>query len=293
VFVGYDNTASICYDTVVANCVFKNTLGDGVHVMNAANTVIVGNVFDGTGDDCIGIIADVTATPPSRVLVYANQIYNAGGGTAAVSGTGIRVEEATDVQIVGNSIYTTYEGGIFVSRASSTTVYNTRLLISGNKLYNTTQHAGMRGSITLQFCSQASVKGNQVIDPAYGEGIDFLDCDDLDITDNTVRGSPSRGIASDDTTTTNVAATWDRINICRNVIEYAVANGGIYVMPASGKTVTNLMVNGNDVSLLGDAGAAVYWNRVTGGRVCNNTNPHSYAYTAGGTVSSVTAANNN
>ena len=114
----------------------------------------------------------------------------------------------------------------------------------------------------------------------------------LVIADNFIRNCPSRGIITDDVTTANVQTNWGEIIICNNHLDYIQANEPIYIVPATGKNIDNLIISGNTGFTLAHANF-IYYVRITTGRVVNNTNVQSKAYTAGASVSGVTAANNN
>ncbi len=280
-----NDSSSYNLGTRVENNTIVAPLGDGVHIGAAQDFVVAGNTIRDTGDDGIGIIADDASFIPSRGVVSGNAIYNGGSD-------GIRSTEADDMLIEGNSIHTVVQAGIEVNRYLSTTAYNDRVYVKGNKLYNCVTTGGPRGAIWMNFCNECSVTENEIYDVANGAGICFLDFNDLTIRGNTVRGSPVRAIASDDSTTSNVAATWSGLVIDANVLQYVVANEAIYVVPASGKAVTNLLVTSNVGNQL-PSGNWIYYDRVTTGKVGNNTSRDGKAVAAGGTVSGVTAFNNN
>jgi hypothetical protein len=281
-----------CNNVIFANNMVESPLGDGVHVGSATNVLISGNIFISTGDDGIAVVSDYTTNPPNRVTVVGNYVYNAGGVASSVSGTGIRVAEAVDVKVSDNQIYTTWEMGIDVGRFTSTTAFNTRVSITGNKVYNATTHLGPRGAVTMAYCDQCDVINNQIVDPVYGSAISILDCSDMTIKGNFMRGIPFRGIAFDDSTTTNVRTNWSQIFITGNDFDWVKTYEAIYAVPASGKTVTNLVITGNNGSLVG-SGNWIYWDRTITGRVWNNTNIDGATAGGGGSTSGVTAGNNN
>lgn len=260
-------------------------LGDGIHFGEAKNFVCVGNNISGTGDDGIGIIADTAGLNPERGVVVGNHIYNTGSA-------GIRINEVNDLLVEGNTIETTPGSGIEVNRYTSTTFYNARVHIKGNKLVGTQTTLGPRGAIIMDFCNESSVTENEVYDPANGSGISFLDFNDLVIRGNTIRGSPTRAIASDDTTTLNVAVNWYGLIVDANVIQWNQANEAIYAVPAGGITINNVLITSNVANQL-PAGNWIFYNRVTTGKVGNNTSRDGLAVAAGGTVAGVTAFNNN
>lgn len=260
-------------------------LGDGIHFGEAKNFVCVGNNISGTGDDGIGIVADTAGLNPERGVVVGNNIFNS-------ASAGIRIDEANDMLVANNSIQTTVGAGIEVNRYLSTTFYSGRIHIKSNKLVNTQTTLGPRGAIIIDFVTESSVTENEIYDPANGAGISFLDFNDLTIRGNTVRGSPSRAISSDDTTTANVAASWFGLMIDANVIQWNQANEAIYIVPASGKTIFNVIVTSNIGNQLPVANW-IYYDRVTTGKVGNNTSRDGRAIAAGGTVTGVTTFNNN
>lgn len=280
-------------NVVVANNIIEGTLGDGIHIGNVTDCVVTGNTITSTGDDGIGIIADNSSYVPTRITVTGNNIYNAGGAATGVSGCGIRCEEVIDVILNGNLINLSYEAGIDVSRYLSTTAFNYRVTISNNKVIGACHGgAGPLGAIWLNFGQGITVSNNMVDDNYSGNGIAFLDCNDLVIQGNQLRNIPSRGIGSDDSTTTNVAANCYRVSILNNVIEYSLANQAIYCVAPVGKTINNMVIAGNVAGAV-PAGDYIYYNRVTTGRVYNNLQQAANTIGAGGTVSGVSAGNNN
>lgn len=281
-----------CNNVIFANNLVDSPLGDGVHVGSATNVLIIGNVFVNTGDDGIAAIADYAANPPNRVTIIGNYVYNTGGVASSVSGCGIRISEAVDVKVSDNQIYKTWENAITVERYTSTTAFNTRVTINGNKIYNSTTHLGPRGAILLAFCDQCDVINNQIIDPVYGSAVSILDCSDITIKGNFMRGIPFRGIAFDDSTTTNVRATWNQITITGNDFDWVKTYEAIYAVPASGKQLVNLVITGNNGALVG-SGNWIYWDRTSVGRIWNNTNTDGATVGGGGSVTGVTSGNNN
>lgn len=266
-------------------------LGDGIHVGNATEVLVENNIIRSTGDDGIGIVADSTTYVPTRVKVLGNIITSAGGLGTSVSGCGIRVAEANDCTIQENDIAYPYEAGIRLTRYLSTSNYNTRCTVTGNKILNGGGHSGSN-SIDLGFVNYCLVQNNYLSDGLNGVGIMLLDCQDLTIEGNKIRGMPTGGFRTDSVTTANVASTWQGLVIKNNEFESIAANEVIYAVPASGKTITNLFIDGN-VSSPATSGIFIYYDRITTGRVVNNTRLNSDTISGGGSVSGVTLANNN
>lgn len=277
--------AAYTSNVIVSNNIIISPLGDGIHFGNVIGFVCSGNEITSSGDDSIAAVADSVSFPPLQGVIVGNNINNS-------ARDGIRLAEVNDVTVASNNIFTTVLAGIEVTRYLSTTAYSNRVFIKGNKLYNTQTTLGPRGSIWVNWLNESSVTENEVYDPANGSGIVFLDFNDLTIRGNTVRGSPSRAISSDDSTTANVAATWNALVIDANVIQWNQANESIYVKPATGKTITNILVTSNVGNQL-PGGDWIFYDRVTTGKVGNNTSRDGRTVGAGGTVAGVTAFNNN
>lgn len=272
-------------NVVVANNIIVSPLGDGIHFGNILNFSCTGNLITSSGDDSIAAVADDPAHTPQFGTITGNTIKNAGSD-------GIRIEEANDILIASNIITTSVLAGIEVNRYTSTTAYNARIHIDGNRLYNTQTSVGPRGSIWVNFLNESTVTNNYIYDQANGSGIVMLDFNDLAIIGNTIRGSPSRAIATDDSTTTNVATNWYSLTIHGNDVQYNMANESIYIVPASGITMNNIVVDCNSGNQL-PGGNWIFYNRVTTGKVGNNTSRDGLAVAAGGSVAGVTAFNNN
>ncbi len=267
----------------VANNIINGTRGDGIHIGEALDVAITGNVISNTGDDAIGIVSDA-ALPPQRVVVSGNQIYNS-------ASRGIAVLEARDVLVVGNSIYQTEGAGIEVGRNVSTSFLNARIAVMNNQLYDCVRTPGPRGAMWISWVNQGSCSGNQVIDPANGYGLALLDISEFVVNGNYFRGSKTRGIGFLEGTT-NVRTTWDQVYIQNNVIQYVLANEGMYLAAPSTVTVNGLVVSGNTSSSIVD-GTWILYDRISKGRIFNNLNLDGASITAGGTVSGVTTGNNN
>lgn len=277
-------------NVLVANNVINGSLGDGIHFGAVYNGQAIGNVISNTGDDALAAIADDVTRPPARISFIGNIASQVGNGGSHACG--VRINEGTDILIEANNFYVTQQSAIEVNRYLSTTAYNARVSIVGNKCFNANNAGlGPRGAIWVNFCQQANIVDNQVIDTVNGAAIALLDVSDTVVHGNFIRKAPFRGIIFDDGTTTNVATSWTQISITDNDFDWVQANEAIYMVPPSTVTVTNLMVTGNTAHIVG--GNWIYYDRITTGRVWNNTNTSGATVAAGGTVSGVTAGNNN
>jgi len=283
-------------DVGVHNCRFEASLGDGLHIGAAINVNATGNQFNGTGDDAIGIVADDLAHAPNRISIGSSTIFsvNTGGG----HGCGIRiVDGVTDVSISHVSIYQCEEAGVFVGRAASTSAYNTRVVLDDVKMIYSNNVVGMLAGINLAFANDCLVQDCRVEGPIHGGGIAFLDCNNLTLQHNYIKAPQTRGIATDDTTTTNVATNWDTVVIKGNIVDLAGQGGGAlesyYVVPPSGKTVSNLVVSENTGTNEPSANY-IFTNRLaTAAKIVNNTSLTGQAIANGGNGLAPTTANNN
>jgi len=263
---------------------FDAPLGDGIHLGAVKDGLVYGNLLVNTGDDSIALVADDTAYPPLRCTVIGNHIYNAGA-------RGITVLEAQDFLVADNHVYTSVLAGIEVNRFNSTSAYNTRGKVSGNKVYNSATTLGPIGAIGLYWVSQVECSDNYVDTPATGSGIAYLDVLNVTIKGNTIKGAPAYGIRNTNFGIAHVATTQGPLCIKDNVILSCTTNDGIQVTIDSGVTLYNLMVDGNEGYSIG-SGTFITYDRINTGRIVNNTSFGS-AITAGGTITAVTTANNN
>lgn len=280
-------------NVLIEGNIIENTYGDGIHIgNNGTQQIVANNQISNTGDDAIGVVSDTAGNPPTRIVIVGNNIYGAGFGPSGSSGCGIRIEECNDVLAVGNQIMNCKQSGIGVGRFTSTTAYNSRIQLKGNKLVACPTLSGPRGSIIMNFCLESSVAENEIYDTPNGAAISYLDFNDLTIRGNTIRGSAFRAIASDDSTTTNVATSWTSLIIDANVIGWNMAGETIYAVPASGITIGNVLITSNVGNQL-PAGNWIYYARASVGKIGNNTSRDGLSIGNGGSVSGITLFNNN
>lgn len=272
------------YNCKVSNCLAYTTLGDGFHFGSVVDSTIENCTAISTGDDGLGIVADTLANAPNRIEVVGFTSYQAGnpaeGGT---HGCGIRIADgAVDIHIVGGSSYGSAEAGLYLGRAASTTVYNTRVVVDGFKVVAPIQVAGMLGGINCTFTNQAEFHGCRVEAPVTGCGFSFLDCNNLVVTGCTVKDAALRSFAVDDGTTTNVATNWSNWTISGNVSLGTPTNEIYYFTPASGKTLTNLLITGNTETGC-SATNYIFTNRLAGTcKIITNTSLGGKAIANGG-----------
>lgn len=280
---GYNDGTSVISNTI------NSPLGDGIHFGSASNFVCSNNTIFSSGDDGIGVIADVLAQPPYMGLVSNNLIQSPGSLASSVSGCGIRLADgANDIIVSNNTIQYSREASINLCRFASTTAYCNRISIIGNKTYKSTTIAGPRGALWIQYVNESSVTNNEIYDTSNGSDITYLDFNDLTIRGNTCRGTPFRSISSDDSTTANVRTNWYGLMIVDNIVQWNQANESIYVVPAVGIQINNIVIQGNVGNQL-PTGDWIFCGRVATGKITNNTSRDGRSVTTGG----LTAVNNN
>jgi len=268
----------------VTGCIVLNTLGDGIHVGQSTDVLIEDNDVGNAGDDSIAVVADNTTYYPQRVSVLGNRVYN-----GAVRG--IVVLEAFDCLIEGNDVFTTVNSGIEVNRFNSTTAYNTRVKVIGNKVQNSNTTLGPIGAINAYFCQDCTVDGNEVYNPSTGAGIAYLDIQNTSISRNKTFNCPTYGIRGYTFGAAHTASNWSGNFFCNNQIAGTTGNDGMWLVADTGKTLVNTVVDGNVAQSPG-SGVFITYQQMTTAKITNNT-AISGSYASGGTNSGVTLVNNN
>jgi hypothetical protein len=269
----------------VVNCISDHTLGDGFHFGAVTDSSLVNCQAYYTGDDAIGIGDDgAIGFPATRIEVVGFQSIQAGNHAAGgTHGSGIRIfDGAVDIHVVGGAIYQSCEAGIQTTRATSTTAYNTRIKLDGVKVYQCLQNAGMYANISIAFANQVSITNCWSEAPVSQGCYAFLDCNNLVVTGNVAKDAVVRAFVTDDGTTTNVAATWSNWTFSGNVCLGTPSNESYYFVPATGKTITNLLVTGNTETGQSTANY-IFTNRLAGiCKIVTNTSLGSKAIANGG-----------
>lgn len=274
------------------NNTFKDTCGDGVHVMNVDGFVIANNTFWQCGDDAIAALAQSTTIQPANGVIANNYIY---GRTAAFSGVnthgfrGIVVMIGKNISITGNNIYNTYAAGIEASDEYNSSLFNEEIKVSDNLLYGCNVNGGPLGTIQMYFCKRSSVTNNQIINPVNASGIAFCGNSTVTFSGNTVSQSLNqfcRGIVTNSTTpysSRTILASNDVVISNNNFdLSQASNNEGIYLPFVTGIRCNNLAVIGNYGRSTALAYITADW--IITGKFVNNT-------TIGGTVAPSTGVN--
>lgn len=276
----------------VENCLSDHTQGDGFHFGPVTDCGLYNCQSYYSNDDGVGLGDDGgIGFPPQRIEIVGFQSYHANSGS---NGAGIRIfDGASDIHIIGGSIYQSCEAGLTCGRFFSTTAYNTRIKVDGLKVYDCNQNTGMYGQINFQFCNKLSVTNCWSQAPVSGACYAFLDCNDISIIGNTAKDGFLRGFVTDDSTTTNVAATWSNWVIANNVCLGNPSNESYYFVPQATKTITNLLLDNNKEIGQGSANY-IATNFLAGTcKIVNNTSLGGKAIVNGGSGVAPTTVNNN
>jgi len=266
----------------VVGCTIYATLGDGIHVGNVSDFNIEDNNLIYTGDDSIALVADNVGYGPMRGIVSGNEIYNG-------QIRGIAVLECTDITVEDNGINTTVAAGIELGRYTSTTAYNTRCKVLGNRCYNNNTTLGPLGAINAYFCSGCDVDDNKVDSPSTGSGIAYLDIQNTSISFNTIKNCPAYGIRGYTFSASNVATNWVGCFFKDNIIKGTTTNDGMLITGDAGKTLVDCFVEGNIGYSLG-SGVFITYQQINPGRIYNNTSV-SGTYVNGGSFTGTTGNN--
>lgn len=281
---------------------FIDTLGDGVHVMNADGWRISNNTFWQCGDDAIAALAQSTTIRPINGIISNNLIY---GRTTAIAGVnthgfrGIVVFLGKNILISGNNIYNTYASGIDVNDEYVSSLFNEQISVIGNTMVGCNVNGGPLGTVQMYWCKDSTVKDNVIISPINASAIAIAECTNLSISENDITQNLNqffRGVVNNSDASyigRNINAS-SQISITRNKfnITQASSNEAIYFVFTTGARCNNLIVGGNEA--YSKAGDYILCNWIDTGKFVNNvTIGGTAAPNTGGNSTSITAANNN
>lgn len=287
-----DSSGSAVKGFTCVNNIFKDTCGDGVHVMNVDGYLIENNLFLQCGDDAIAALAQSTTIQPLNGVINGNYIY---GRTATFSGTnthgfrGIVAMIAKGLIIEGNHIFNTYAAGIEITDEYNSALYNEEVAVKDNLLFGCVVNAGPFASVNGYFCKRCSFTGNQITNPSTGSGFALLDCQQTTYGDNVVQQSQNqfcRGIYNNTTTPyigrAQVASNDLVLTNNRFDLSQSSNNEAIYLVFTTGVRCNNLAVAGTYGRSTATAYITTDW--IITGKFVNNL-------TIGGTASPSTGAN--
>ncbi len=297
-----DSAGAAVKGFVCENNLFKDTLGDGVHVMNVDGFRISDNTFWQCGDDAIAALAQSTTIRPLNGVISGNYIY---GRTTAIAGVnthgfrGICVMIGRNILIEGNNIFNTYAAGIEISDEYNSALFNEGITVRGNSLYGTNVNGGPLGNIQMYFCKKSVCSGNTIVDPVNASGISFTTCSVLDISSNKISQSLNqfcRGIVNDSDASYSgrtIAASNDVIiSDNESWLTQASNNEMMYLLFTTGARCNNLIVANNKSRSTALAYITSDW-VITGKFVNNVTIGGTTAPSTGANSTTITSSNNN
>lgn len=278
-YIGSDAT-HVTTDVTVNHIQIANTWADGFHVFNV-NRVVIANVqTDTTGDDAIGIGSDDGSHFPNDVTLDGFHGYNAGNPLGAgTHGCTIRIFDGATNITVGGASTSSYaaETGIAMTRSVASNGFrNAHITVTGFKSYKDAAYAsgGRYGEgIDIQWSDYVELETCTVDTPSRttGDGIGILDANNLTIANCTIHNAGLRGIASDDGTSANVAATWVNWSIHGNVIDGTCSNESIYMETSGTPTIGNLILAENHENVSGSFRSIFTNHLATSAKIVNNT----------------------
>jgi len=286
-----------CHDNL-----FKDPLGDGVHVMNVDGFRIENNVFWECGDDAIAALAQSTTIRPTNGIIKGNLIY---GRTTAIAGAstsgfrGIVVFIGKNILIEGNNIYNTAAQAIEVGDEYNSSLLNLDITVRGNHIENCNHLGGAIGNILMNFCERCSVSGNTIINPVTQSGIAYASCYSVDFSDNTIIQTNNQFCRGFVTNTTSPYIGGRTINGSDDVaivnnriwLQEASNNEAFYLVFTAGIPATRLVIANN--VLFSDETTYLVADYVSVFKVVNNTGIGGTSISTGGNSTSVTTVNNN
>ncbi len=283
----------------VINCLFRDTLGDGVHLGNVNGFVVADCIFYKTGDDSIAPLAGPFAGAGGAFLCQNGVISN--NVIIGAGSRGIAVQYARNIKIVGNKIYGSIASGIEVCDDGNSSVYNDYITVENNHLYGCTTSAGPLGNINIFFTKHGVIRGNEVYNPANGVCLAFADVQNTEISGNTfmqVTAQFCRGIMADGAKShgsRKYEPIWDGVTIVNNVISMLSGSNNecIYLAPANSVIISNIIIAGNNCRNVPN-GKYIYTDNLgTAAKIVNNTCLETRTIDNGGHGLSPTMANNN
>lgn len=189
-----------CVNWLIEGCDVGGTFADGFHISRESKKIrIIGNRFEDTGDDAIGIIGYIDAPTNygkcEDIIISGNTIYDS-------DARGIVVNGGRNVVIADNTIRMTQKAGIQVGNGAN--IHNNLgIIIKGNTIQDTGNvGSGDISGIYFGYCRFGIISEN-IIDDSQGDGITIFPlAQDLTISDNQLSRA-GRGIFVDQTQSTD------------------------------------------------------------------------------------------
>ena len=185
---------------VCSNNYFKDTMGDGCHVMDGDGFLIENNVFDGCGDDAIAAITNGAAAQPQNGIIANNLIL---GRTTYIAAT-IPISSITRSGTTA-TVTTTSPHGITSTVGLPVAILHSGATGGDAALYNIEAQIVTTGASTYTYTMlgtpAASATGTLIAQPTrcFGfRGIVVFNSKNIKISNNQILTTNSNAIALDD-----------------------------------------------------------------------------------------------
>ena len=185
---------------VCSNNYFKDTMGDGCHVMDGDGFLIENNVFDGCGDDAIAAITNGAAAQPQNGIIANNLIL---GRTTYIAAT-IPISSITRSGTTA-TVTTTSPHGITSTVGLPVAILHSGATGGDAALYNIEAQIVTTGASTYTYTMlgtpAASATGTLIAQPTRCNGfrgIVVFTAKNIKISNNQILSTNSQAIALDD-----------------------------------------------------------------------------------------------
>ena len=295
-FIGDHNQSTPTRNVQVRNCYFHDTKGDGLHINNAEYVIVSDCVAKDTGDDSFAAVGYESRSSKPRYLQFLNcQVYNAGA-------RGFAILLCDDVLLSGCQVFTSQLSGVEVGDdGNHSGVFNERIVIRSCSMTDCTQTTGPYAAFNLLFVNGVQIQTVTVKNPATGSCVGVYDFTDAQIRDcgiQVTRAGFCRGLIAIDAASLNgrsPRAAWGNLfmNGYSFDLQQSDNNEAIYVAPASGITIENLVIT-DSVGSQVPTGNYIYYNRInTAAKIGNNVCLQTRTISGGGSGVTATTFNNN
>lgn len=295
-FIGDHNNATPTQYVSIIDCRFRDSKGDGIHLGNARYIFVDNCTAWNTGDDSFAAVGYESHTGKVKNITFRNcSVYNSGARGFAMLMVDDCLLENCYVDTCQLSAFEIGDHGIQVG------VFNERVTIRNCGCINAVQLLGPYAAFNLYFVKDVQVQNVTVRKVALASGVSIFDFDNAQISDLDVQSGRAgffRGVIIPDTTSVlgrNGRSAWGNLFISGYSFDlgYSDNNEALFLEPASGITVDNLMVleaKGSQVS----AGNYISYNRVaTSAKIGNCCCLQSRSINWGGNGVAATTFNNN
>jgi len=295
-FIGDHNQTTPTRNVQVRNCYFHDTEGDGLHINNAEYVIVSDCVCKDTGDDSFAAVGYESRSSKPRFLQFLNcQVYNAGA-------RGFAILLCDDVLLSGCQVFTSQLAGVEVGDdGNHSGVFNERIVIRNCSMTDCIQTTGPYAAFNLLFVNGVQIQTVTVKNPATGSCVgvyDFTDAQMRDCSIQVTRTGFCRGLIAIDAATLNSRTprtAWGNLfmNGYSFDLQQSDNNEAIYVDPATGITIENLVIT-DAVGSQVPTGNYIFYNQInTAAKIGNNVCLQTRTISGGGSGVTATTFNNN